>query len=258
MNRERSSHAYLLFILALSLFALSVITADTFLHLDPQVHQVLAYTDAFLCALFFVDFCVRLARAERRFRYFIQWGWVDLLSSVPAIHILRFGRAARIVRILRVLRGIRSTKIIAQFILQRRAEGAFLAAALLSILLCTISSIAVLQFETSPEANIKSAEDAIWWSVVTVTTVGYGDRYPLSTEGRVIAALLMAAGVGLFGTFSGFVTAWFLRPTEVQQRSELALLSDEVRKIHELLAVQSAESGKAVTRLPNGTTAWPR
>jgi voltage-gated potassium channel len=110
-------------------------------------------------------------------------------------------------RILRVLRGIRSTKVLTQFILQRRAEGAFLAATLLSLLLIMISSIAVLQFETSPEANIKSPEDALWWSIVTITTVGYGDRYPISPEGRLIASFLMIAGVGLFGTLSGFIAA---------------------------------------------------
>lgn len=61
--------------------------------------------------------------------------------------------------------------------------------------------------ETAPESNIKTAEDAIWWAFVTITTVGYGDRFPVTTEGRIIAALLMTAGVGLFGTFTGFIAS---------------------------------------------------
>jgi voltage-gated potassium channel len=77
-------------------------------------------------------------------------------------------------------------------------------------LLIIFSSIAILQVEKDPASNIKSAEDAIWWAYVTITTVGYGDKYPVTTEGRVIAAVLMTAGVGLFGTFTAYVASWFV------------------------------------------------
>jgi voltage-gated potassium channel len=77
-------------------------------------------------------------------------------------------------------------------------------------LLVIFSALAILQVETDPNSNIKTAEDAIWWSYVTVTTVGYGDKFPVTTEGRIIASVLMTAGVGLFGTFTAFVSSWFL------------------------------------------------
>jgi voltage-gated potassium channel len=69
------------------------------------------------------------------------------------------------------------------------------------------SSIAILQFETTAESNIKTAEDAIWWSYTTLTTVGYGDKYPVTTEGRLIAMILMTTGVGLCGTFAGYIAS---------------------------------------------------
>ena len=72
------------------------------------------------------------------------------------------------------------------------------------------SAIAILQVETDPNSNIKTAEDAIWWAYVTITTVGYGDKFPVTTEGRIIAAALMTVGVGLFGTFTGFIASFFL------------------------------------------------
>lgn len=101
------------------------------------------------------------------------------------------------------------------FILERRAEAMFLAAALISILMVVFSSVAILQFEAEvPGANIKTAEDAIWWAYATMTTVGYGDRYPVTSGGRIVAATLMTAGVGLFGTWTGFVAAWFLSPRQ--------------------------------------------
>ena len=73
-----------------------------------------------------------------------------------------------------------------------------------------LGSISILQVETVPESNIKTASDAIWWAFTTITTVGYGDVYPVTAGGRVIAALLIITGVGLFGTFTGFVAAWFV------------------------------------------------
>ena len=72
------------------------------------------------------------------------------------------------------------------------------------------SSIAILQVEDTTNSNIKTAEDAIWWAYVTVTTVGYGDKFPVTTEGRIIAAALMTVGVGLFGTFTGFLASYFV------------------------------------------------
>jgi voltage-gated potassium channel len=63
----------------------------------------------------------------------------------------------------------------------------------------------------------QTAEDALWWAYVTITTVGYGDKFPVTSEGRLIAGFLMTAGVGLFGTFTGFVASWFVEGREDEQ-----------------------------------------
>jgi voltage-gated potassium channel len=97
-----------------------------------------------------------------------------------------------------------------QHVYKNRARGAFTTVSMISFLLIIFSSIAVLQFETAPTSNIKTAEDALWWAYTTFTTVGYGDMYPVTTEGRIIAIILMTGGVGLFGTFSGFIASLFL------------------------------------------------
>jgi voltage-gated potassium channel len=86
-----------------------------------------------------------------------------------------------------------------------------------------------------PGANIVTAGDAMWWSVVTLTTVGYGDRFPVTAEGRIVATLMMTAGVGLFGAFSGFVASWFLRPAEHEQDDALREVRLELAAIRALL-----------------------
>lgn len=228
--------------LVLCLFALGALGAESLLTMSPETRKVLQYADTAICVLFFGDFCVQLARAPSRWGYFVRWGWIDLLSSIPVIDALRVGRAARVIRILRVLRALHSTKLMATFVLHRRSQNAFLAASLVTILLVVFASIAILQFETVQGANIVSAGDALWWAFVTLTTVGYGDRYPVTPEGRILAALLMTAGVGLFGTFSGFIAAWFLKPGEQQQDSELAQVRAELAAIRALLQERNAGS----------------
>lgn len=232
MRTERTdSPAYQLFMLALSVLALIALAADDLIRVDTESQLILAYADNLVCALFFVDFTRSLWLAENRWRYFYTWGWLDLLSSVPAIDVARWGRLARITRILRVLRGIRAMKIVGAVILSRRSESAFLAASLIVILLIVVGSLAILQFETVAGSNIRTAEEALWWAITTITTVGYGDRYPITTEGRFVAAVLMCAGVGLFGTFSGFLASWFVAPNAPDAGADVNALREEIRRM---------------------------
>lgn len=217
---------YHLVMLVLSLFAIATLAIEVAVRLNPQIRAVLDYADYAVCVLFGCDFVISMWRAPNRARYFFRWGWLDLLSSIPVLSVARWGRIARVARVLRVLRGIRATKEITAVILKERARNTFLAASLLALLLVVTCSIAILHFETTREANIRTAEDAVWWSFATITTVGYGDRYPVTPEGRFVAVVLMCAGVGLFGTLSGFLAAWFLGDRE--EKNELAALRDEI------------------------------
>jgi voltage-gated potassium channel len=182
--------------------------------------------------VFFVDFIVNLVTSRNRLQYLLTWGWLDLLSSIPMLPAARLGRLARIFRVVRVIRGIRATRLVASLVLQHRAENTFLAAALVAILLTITCGAAMLHFESHIESsNIKTAEDAVWWAVVTITTVGYGDRFPVTTEGRLLAVVLMFAGVGLFGTFSAFLASWFIGGANQEQQSEIAELRQDIRRL---------------------------
>ena len=102
-----------------------------------------------------------------------------------------------------------------------RAENALYTVVFLVLCVLEFGSLAVLSVEISaPGANITTASDAIWWAFVTITTVGYGDQYPVSSMGRIIGVLVMTAGVGLFGTLSGFLANMFLAPSKVEEEEE--------------------------------------
>ena len=231
---------YQLFMLALCVLALAGVVAQNAVDHDSQIEGVLMYADTAICIAFGIDFLITLWRAPNRMKYFFTWGWLDLLSSIPTVSVARWGRIGRVLRVFRVLRGLRATKLISSVILRKRAQNTFLAAALLALLLVVFCSVAILEFETAPESNIKTAADAVWWSFATITTVGYGDRFPVTHEGRFIAVVLMCAGVGLFGTLSGFFASWFLENEVAEETNEIDALRQEIaalrRSIDELAA----------------------
>lgn len=238
MSKKRTntrSPAYEIFMLFLCLYALGTLTAQAVGKLDPETRRILDHADNVVCGIFFLDFFASLKRAENRLQYMYTWGWIDLLSSIPTVDVVRWGRAARAVRIFRVLRGLRATKVVASLVLERRAESVFLAASLVALLLVVACSISILQFEVPAGGNIQTAEDALWWSFATITTVGYGDRYPITTEGRLVAATLMLAGVGLFGSFSAFLAAWFLAPDVAEEEQKIDSVHRELRELRQFV-----------------------
>lgn len=197
-------------IFVLSVYVLGALLVDTFFILPDDIHKLLQYLDDGICFVFIFEFFYRLVKAPNKLSY-LKWGWIDLISSIPALPFMRVGRLFRLIRILRILRAFRSLRILTKHLFENRVKGTITAVAIITFLVVIFSSISILIVEKDPSSNIKNAEDAIWWSVVTVTTVGYGDRYPVTTEGRIIGVMLMFVGVGLFGTFTAYVASWFTK-----------------------------------------------
>lgn len=235
-----TSPGYQVFMLVLCLYSLGILAYQASGPTNPDTVVILEYADFLVCLIFLGDFLISLLRAQDRWKYLRTWGWLDLLSSIPTVDIVRWGRAGRILRIFRVLRGLRATQILASLAIKKRAENSMLAASLVALMLITFCSIAILHFESGAEANILTAGDALWWAFATITTVGYGDRYPTTGEGRMIAVLLMSAGVGLFGVFSGFLASWFIGEEEQADNAELADIRNELERIRELLEQRDA------------------
>jgi voltage-gated potassium channel len=230
-----------LFILVLCVYVLAVMTIQAVMGVPPRVASLLNWIDTLVCVVFIADFFHNLVTAPSKLKY-LRWGWIDLISSIPAIQVLRWGRLARIVRVLRIMRGFRSAKTIAQFLYQNRSRGAFETVVMISFVVLIFCSIAVLNFETSPQSNIKTAGDALWWGVVTITTVGYGDKYPVTVGGRIVGTVLIVTGVGLFGTFTAYVASWFFERDKQQTQdkedrvlAELTALRDRLDRIERKL-----------------------
>jgi voltage-gated potassium channel len=231
--RQNGRIIYLeLAVLVLSLYSLAALIAELLLPLDPETRLVLRRADDFVCAVFLLDFAVHLARAPSK-KEFWKLGWIDLLSSVPEVGWLRWGR---VFRIFRILRALRSFSAVYTHLAAERAKGTFVMVGLMSIIAVLFATIAVLELEhQSPAANIRSAGDALWWAFATITTIGYGDHYPVTTGGRVTAVILVVFGLSFFGTFTAYVASFFLEKTQLKEESEIHHLILEVKKLREKL-----------------------
>jgi voltage-gated potassium channel len=221
--------------LVLCVYVLAAMFIGVAVKLPDEVQHLLDLLDAMVCFVFLGDFIVNLWVAPSKWGY-LKWGWIDLVSSIPSVPVLRVGRLARIVRILRLLRGVRAAKAIVQLVYENRAKGVFTAAAIISFVLVVFSAIVALNSEAeAANSNIKTAWDALWWAFSTITSVGYGDVYPVTFVGRMAGVVLMTAGVGLFGIFTAFMATKFMEPADAGEEKRSEEILAELKQIRRLL-----------------------
>ena len=188
--------------------------------LGPGAREALDAALTGIWALFGLDYLVRLRLARRRW-HFVGAHLLDLL--ILLLPMFRPLRALRVVGVISVLnRQLRDD-----------ARGRIALYVGVSVALVGfVASLAVLEAErNAPDASITSFGEALWWTITTLSTVGYGDRYPVTLEGRLVAATLMIAGIALLGVVTASIAAWFvenLRRAEQQVSAEVEEVSEEV------------------------------
>lgn len=183
--------------------AVVFLAAYTWSVLDPGMsaagHEVVEAALTVAWAIFGVDYLVRLALAERRWR-FIGTHLLDL-----ALLLLPMFRPLRVLRLITVL-GVLNRNLRDDV----RGRVAIYVAGTVT-LVGFVAAVAVYDAERdAPDASITTFGDALWWTITTISTVGYGDRYPVTFEGRLIAASLMVAGIALLGVVTASIAAWFV------------------------------------------------
>lgn len=206
----RVNTTYELFIGALSVLGIFNILLVAVAQ-NPVVDEVLFVIDIILSVIFFFDFAARLLVAPSRTEYFFrEFGWADLLSAGP-VPLLKLARIPRILRVGHIVAQSGSRRLVHNLI-ARRAESTLLIVTTFLLLIAEFGGIAVAYTESPfPGANIRSGADAVWYVFVTITTVGYGDRYPVTQLGRLMGIFIMLAGVGIFAVFTGYVANLFFR-----------------------------------------------
>ncbi|MCU1513592.1 MAG: ion transporter, partial [Microbacteriaceae bacterium] len=208
-------------------------------------------TDAVLnvtWGVFVIDYIVNLVLAKPRWRWFYRH-LLDL--AIVALPLLRPLRLLRLVTLLRALQQIAGSAL-------RGRVVVYVAGA--ASLLIFVAALAELDQERhAPGASITTFASGLWWAVVTITTVGYGDLYPVTDVGRLIAVAVMLGGIALIGVVTATLASWIVERVAMKDESEqaatrrqVAELADEVRALR--FSLNSGATGGATPTHPQGTT----
>jgi voltage-gated potassium channel len=200
---------------------------------DGAVRAVVGIVTAITYVVFLADYLTRLALATDRPRWFVRH-LLDL--AIVALPLLRPLRLLRLVVLVSALQKAVGTAIRGRVVIYAIAAA---------VLLIFVASLAVLDAERSGPGPINDFGQAVWWSITTFTTVGYGDLVPATPQGKVVGVLLMAGGLALIGTLTGTIASWIVeRVGQADSRSraateahiealqaEVRQLADEVRRL---------------------------
>jgi voltage-gated potassium channel len=200
--------------------------------LGPSAQIAAEVTMWVIWVLFAVDYIVNLVLAPARWRWFFTHFHEFLIVALPVLRPLRLLRLVKLLSVLQMAAGSTFRGRVVMY-----AAGS-------SVLLVTIAALAMLDVERHvPGATITSFGDALWWAVVTITTVGYGDMSPVSLPGRIIAVGIMVAGIALLGTVTAMLASWFLERVTKAEKELKAMTHQEVKE----LAVEVAQLRELIT-----------
>jgi voltage-gated potassium channel len=214
-----NNNSYTILVLILTLFSLAIMAVQFTLPEGSETWKLVNLYNNLTCVFFLFDFAMHMIAEPVKRNYFIgQQGYFDLLGSVPSFGFSQYTAILRIFRLSRLFRLRRflnpeNRKLLKDEILNNRGSYAALLTIIMAGIVISTASILVLFFESqNPDANITAGGDSIWWSIVTITTVGYGDRYPITMGGRITAVFVMFAGVGIIGALASILASFLIPP----------------------------------------------
>lgn|SRR5215813_3908587 len=228
---DRFSAAVELPLTILALLWLPILIIPLVVDLPADVAVTFNAFDYFVWAAFVVEYLVKLYLAPSRWQFFTHHLLDLAVVALPMFRPLRALRLFRLVNLARVgivfANGLRRTRAVAA----HRGLHLVLLAVLGVVIVCSAMELGFEQQVSG--SSIRNFGDALWWAIVTVTTVGYGDRYPVSAGGRGVAVVLMLIGIGLIGVLTATVASYFVEEKADQDKAEL---NERLTRIEAMLA----------------------
>ena len=203
---------------AVIILSAAVITLESMQSLPPLVHRLLGWAEFVILGVFAGEYLLRLWAAPSRWRYVLSfWGIVDLLAVLPGLLLLqpqtqslRVLRLMRVFRLLKLLRLRRASRRLEDALRASREELILFTAVAILVLFVASVGIHAFEHEAQPE-KFGSIPKCMWWALATLSTVGYGDVYPITTGGRIFTGLTVLIGVGIVAIPAGIITSELLR-----------------------------------------------
>lgn len=223
----RYGKAYALLSTTITLVAVTAYTIGTIPDLPPWAVLTLQLVEVAVIALFAGDYFLRLAAAEKPLRYvFSFWGLVDLVAFLPALVMagteLTSARALRLIQLARVLKLGRLAHAFDQlYAALRSIRDQLVAVLLLALIMLFLASVGIYHFEHAAQPEkFASIPHAMWWAIATLTTVGYGDIYPITTGGRIFTALVLIIGLAVIAVPTALISAALISQLDTTRKGK--------------------------------------
>lgn len=231
----------------------------------PDQKNVILIMELVISVYLFIDAGYRFARAPGKTHFlWSNQGWLYFVGSLP----VPLFRLARLVPVGLSIHRLRRSDYIQMggVVLARPAHSVLYAIILGSLAVLEVGSLWILSAENgAPNANIKTASDALWWGIVTIGTVGYGDRYPVTNDGRIVGVVVIITGVALFTTLTSFLAQSFIKGPQpagkvsaTQSAEPPADLAGQLRALQQAMEQRDAEQTRLIKELQEQVKALHR
>lgn len=237
---------YKVFILLVTLMSLVVMGLYYLAPMPDHVREVLFFLNYIDALILLFDVVVRFRRAPKKLSYILPWGILDFFGSLPGMPYLRLLRVPSLLLTWRELRRATPHTLV-EVARSRLAESTLLSGIVVVFVVATFGGMAIVWVEAPVEgSNIKTGADALWYAIVTIATVGYGDRYPVTLPGRIIGSTMIIVGVGIFSVITGYISTQFLAKRKTGAHYENESLRQEMIKLFEGQATAAAADRAAL------------
>ena len=214
INDNSKSRYFSFFIQALILISIITFSFETIPDLKPQTRAILQFIEVFSVIVFTIEYVLRIYVADNKLKFiFSLFGIIDFLAILPFY--LSFGvdlrslRALRFLRLFRVLKLVRYNKAMKHFTSAiKLAKEEILLFIFITLILIYFSAVGIYYFENQAQPeHFSSIFESLWWAIITLTTVGYGDVYPITVGGKVFTFFILMIGLGIVAIPTGIISS---------------------------------------------------
>ena len=224
INDNKASRYFAFFIQALILVSIVTFSVETIPNLKPSTKTILYVVEVFCVIVFTIEYLLRIYVADSKPKFiFSFFGIIDFLAILPFY--LSFGidlrslRALRFLRLFRILKLVRYNKAMNHFTRAiKSAKEEILLFVFITLILIYFSAVGIYYFENEAQPeHFTSIFDSLWWAIITLTTVGYGDVYPITVGGKVFTFFILMIGLGIVAIPTGIISSALTKSVDTKE-----------------------------------------